>query len=277
MLYLKKTKLLRIKPYKTELFPDLIERIWIVENLEKEVELIIPPNQYVNLIFALNNTTYKRNDGLIKTPQIEGVSTKNTVLTYPTGTKLIGIRFFPFGLYPFTPIQGKKLINNSHDFQLETKRIKNILDHPVNDSDTLLIHKVYQLLDELFCEKAFDTIFRIKDFYTQFRWNDESSSIENYCKNKDTNYTTLNRDFKRIIGITSKKFERLIKFRKSLCSLIDGKDSLTSIAANSGYFDQAHFIHEFKMFLNQTPSNYQSLIKLALTQSQTINYNFKLF
>lgn len=271
------TELLNIETYKTELFPDLIERIWIAENTEKEVELMIPPNQYVNLIFALNNSTYKRYNILIEAPQIEGISIENTVLTYPAGTKLIGVRFFAFGLYPFIQIQGKKLINNSLNYPLETEKIKDILDYSVGNSNTDLIQKVYEFLSDLFCEKSYNTVFQIMDFYKQFRWNDEVYSIEDYCKRIGTNYTTLNRNFTRIIGITPKKFERLIKFRKSLCSLIDSKDNLTSIGANSGYFDQAHFIREFKMFLNQTPSDYQALIKLADTESKIINYNFKLF
>jgi len=54
-------------------------------------------------------------------------------------------------------------------------------------------------------------------------------------------------------------------------------DNLTTIGIQSGYFDQAHFIREFKMFLNQTPSDYQALIKLADRESKIINYNFKLF
>lgn len=277
MFVIKKNELLTIKIHKAELFPDLIDRIWVAENKETEVELMIPPNQYVNLIFSLNHSAYKRDEILIEAPQIEGISTKNTVLVYPAGTKIIGVRFFAFGLYPFIQIQGKKLINNSIYYPLETKEIKGILNCSVSDSDTVLIEKVYELLSDLYCEKLHDAVFTIMDFYKQFRWNDEACFIEDYCKRTGTNYTTLNRSFTQIVGITPKKFERLIKFRKSLCSLIDSKDNLTSIGSNSGYFDQAHFIREFKMFVNQTPSAYQALIKLADKQSKIINYNFKLF
>ncbi|WP_321317612.1 AraC family transcriptional regulator [Labilibaculum sp.] len=269
--------MLTIKTYKAELFPDLIERIWVAENKETEVELMIPPNQYVNLIFTLNNSTYKRDEISIEVSQIEGISTKNTVLVYPAGTKIIGVRFFAFGLYPFIQIQGKRLIDRSIYYPLETKGIKDILNCSISDSDTVLIDKVCELLRDLYCEKSCDAVFQIMDFYKQFRWNDEACFIEDYCKRTGTNYTTLNRSFTQIVGITPKKFERLIKFRKSLCSLIDSKDNLTSIGANSGYFDQAHFIREFKMFVNQTPSDYQALIKLADRESKIINYNFKLF
>lgn len=267
------TKLLNIKTYKPEVFPDLIERIWVAENKENDVELVIPPNQYVNLIFTLNNSIYKRNNIRMDMPQIEGISTENTVLTYPAETKLIGIRFFAFGLYPFIQIQGKKLINNSLHLSLEREKTKEITNH----SDSILINKIYEFLNDLFCEKSYNEVSQVKDFYNQFRWSDETYSIEEYCKRTGTNYTSLNRNFNRIVGVTSKKFERLIKFRKSLCSLIDSKDNLTSIGAKSGYFDQAHFIREFKIFLNHTPSDYKTLIKLADKQSKIINYNFKLF
>lgn len=266
--------MLDIKTYKAELFSDLIERIWIAENKDNEVELVVPPNQYVNLIFVLNNSTYKRDKILIESPQIEGISIKNTVITYPAGTKIIGVRFFPYGLYPFIQIQGKKIINNSLNCPLEAKTM---LNYSVSDSDNVLIDKVLKLISDSYCGKYYGAIFQIMNFYNQFRWNDDTYSIEDYCKTKGTNYTTLNRSFTRIIGITPKKFERLIKFRKSLCRLIDGMDNLTTIGVQSGYFDQAHFIREFKMFLNQTPSDYQALIKLADRESKIINYNFKLF
>lgn len=266
-----------IETYSSELFPDLIERIWIAENTEKEVELMIPPNQYVNLIFPLGNSNYKWDNKLIESPQIEGVSIKNTRFSYPPGTKLIGVRFFPFGLYPFIQIEGIKLINNSINSPIESRKVKDITNCSLDDSDSSLIQKVYDLLSDIFTEKSNLSVSQIKCFYKQFRWNDETNSIEEYCKEKETNYTTLNRNFTRIVGTTPKKFERLIKFRKSLCSLIDSRESLTSIGVNSGYFDQAHFIREFKIFLNQTPSDYQALIKLADTESKIINYNFKLF
>lgn len=269
--------MLNIKTFKPDIFPDLIERIWIAENTDGKIDLVIPPNQYVNLVFPYNNACYKRNNALINSTQLEGMSTENTKLTYPAGTKLVGIRFFAFGLYPFFQIDGKKLINNTIDELGGIEILENTIRFENNGLDTRIINKVYQLLNGLFCEKSYNKILSIKNFYNQFRWNDESNSIEAFCKTTGTNYTTLNRNFTQIVGITTKKFERLIKFRKALCNLIDSQDNLTAIGAKSGYFDQAHFIREFKIFLNQTPSDYKALIKLADSESKIINYNFKLF
>lgn len=269
--------MLHIETYKPEKFTDLIERIWIGENTEKEMELMIPPNQYLSLIFPLNNASYKRKQISIDGPQIEGISTENTILSYPAGTKLIGIRFYAFGLYPFIQLQGDQIKNKSLNLSIENEKYQGILNHSEDGLDQDLIDKVYAFMSLLYDEKTNREIGQIMDFYQQFRWNDESQSIEQYCESAGTNYTTLNRNFKRVIGLSPKKFERLIKFRKSLCDLIDTQDSLTSIGAKSGYFDQAHFIREFKIFLNQTPSEYQSLIKQADKESNIINYNFNLY
>ncbi|PKH52469.1 hypothetical protein CXF68_17995 [Tenacibaculum sp. Bg11-29] len=263
--------MLNINEYKTSPFTDLIERIWIAENIEKEVEIIIPPNQYVNLIIPLNDSKYQRNQTWITTPQIEGISSTNTVLTYPVGTKLLGVRFFAFGMFPFLKVQGKNIINTSFELEKTNKNIQYLN----TDSNINLIDKTHELLNDLFSKTSCKEILQIKTFYKQFRWNDNSISIKEYCKKTKTNYSTLNRNFVKIIGVSPKKFERLIKFRKSLCSLIGTNENLTSIALNSGYFDQAHFIREFKKFSNLTPSNYQSLIKQD--NDKIINYNFKLF
>lgn len=259
--------------YKSEQYAHLIERIWIVENSEKEVEIIIPPNQYVNLIVPLNNSKYKRNQTWITKPHIDGASSTNTILVYPKGAKLVGIRFFAFGMFPFFQIHGKKIFNKSLEFTSTGK----ILKHSKSESNLDLIEKIHQLLNHLFSETSYKEVLQIKDFYKQFRWNDDTCSIEEYCKATNTNYSSLNRNFTKIIGISPKKFERLIKFRKSLCNLIGTNDSLTSIALNSGYFDQAHFIREFKKFLDYTPSNYQSFVKQDDSRNSLINYNFKLF
>ncbi len=269
--------MLNIDTYKPELFSDLIERVWITENLENEVELVIPPNPYVNLIFPLKNSKYKRNNIWIDTPQIEGISIQNTVLTYLVNTKLIGVRFFAFGLFPFIQTYGKDLINNSLNCSLKNEITERIIDKSVDHSDSTIIDNMYEILNATFYQKFYDEIAPIMNFYNQYRWTEETYSIEEYCRNIDTNYTSLNRNFTKIIGITPKRFERLIKFRKSLCSLIDSSDNLTSIGMNSGYFDQAHFIREFKMFLNQTPSNYKKILTEADKKSRIINYNFKLF
>jgi len=58
--------------------------------------------------------------------------------------------------------------------------------------------------------------------------------------------------FRRLIGTSPKQFAAIVRLR----NLIDNRlpaESLTGAALAAGYFDQAHFIKDFKSFTGQTP------------------------
>ncbi|WP_281612591.1 AraC family transcriptional regulator [Flammeovirga sp. SubArs3] len=263
--------MLKIKTHFPEFHSDLIERFWMIENTEAETKVVTPPSQYVNIIFPIGTSNYKRNESWVTSPQIEGISLQNNTITYPPNTKVFGIRLFAYGLYPFFQFAGKEIMDTSIPIQLDGFPF--ITEHKNDDA---LIKKLEKTILSHFSVDRYNEIKPILNFYQKFRWNDENESIERFCKDSETNYTSLNRLFSKVIGISPKKFERLIKFRKSLCSIIDSQEQLTSIGINSGYFDQAHFIREFKLFLHQTPSEYKKMIKEADKESNIINYNFKL-
>lgn len=271
-----KTESLNIRTHKSKPFSDLIERVWIAENQFSEVEMVVPPNPYVNLVFPVSGSRYSRNNVLKDVPQIEGVSVQNALFTYPSKTKIIGVRFFAFGLFPFIEVQGKDIFNSSIIYPQENLIADKFNTILFDTPDSIIIDKVYDILSDLFSESRYKKITSVKKFYNEYRWNDDTLTIEDYCIGLETNYTSLNRRFTEIIGISPKKFERLIKFRKSLCSLIDSNEALTSIGLNSGYFDQAHFIREFKMFLKQTPSKYKKSLDISDDNGKIINYNFNL-
>lgn len=65
--------------------------------------------------------------------------------------------------------------------------------------------------------------------------------------------------FKRSIGLPPKRFIRLVRFFNALRQLkVKENPSLTDIAYNCGYFDQSHFINDFKLFSGTTPRGYLS-------------------
>ncbi|MBD1362717.1 helix-turn-helix transcriptional regulator [Mucilaginibacter sp. ZT4R22] len=55
-------------------------------------------------------------------------------------------------------------------------------------------------------------------------------------------------------GLSPNLFTKIARFQKSL-SLVAGTElSLTTIAYECGYFDQSHFIKDFKFFTGSAPS-----------------------
>jgi len=63
--------------------------------------------------------------------------------------------------------------------------------------------------------------------------------------------------FKKYVGMSPAYFKRIKRFNKATEEMLKQTDaSLTSMALNCGYYDQAHFIKDFKHFGDITPSQF---------------------
>lgn len=65
--------------------------------------------------------------------------------------------------------------------------------------------------------------------------------------------------FKKVVGTTPKKFISIIRFNSVLDHLNETK-SLTEICYENNFFDQAHFIKDFKHFTGQTPEHFKRFL-----------------
>ena len=65
--------------------------------------------------------------------------------------------------------------------------------------------------------------------------------------------------FKSEVGMTPKCYSQLLRFQQTV-ALADRARRMdwTRIAMDSGYFDQAHFIRDFRSFSGMTPTAYQA-------------------
>jgi AraC-like DNA-binding protein len=65
--------------------------------------------------------------------------------------------------------------------------------------------------------------------------------------------------FKMEVGMTPKRYCRIRRFQRALALANRGSHvEWTRVALDCGYFDQAHFIHEFRSFAGLTPTGYES-------------------
>jgi AraC-like DNA-binding protein len=65
--------------------------------------------------------------------------------------------------------------------------------------------------------------------------------------------------FKAEIGITPKRYCRIRRFQRALTQIYRGESvDWARVATDGGYFDQAHFIHDFRSFAGLTPTQYQA-------------------
>jgi methylphosphotriester-DNA--protein-cysteine methyltransferase len=65
--------------------------------------------------------------------------------------------------------------------------------------------------------------------------------------------------FSREVGLTPKVFSRLCRFQNALARLHGNREiDLADVAVSLGYFDQAHFAHDFHSIAGITPTAYRA-------------------
>ncbi|QSE98187.1 helix-turn-helix domain-containing protein [Fulvivirga lutea] len=80
--------------------------------------------------------------------------------------------------------------------------------------------------------------------------------IEELIEQSAMSRRSLERKFIDVIGLPPKYFARIIRFNNIFKLMQEGDSSWCQVAVNSGYYDQAHFIKEFRKFTGEKPSSY---------------------
>ena len=66
----------------------------------------------------------------------------------------------------------------------------------------------------------------------------------------------LERQFQKFTGFAPKQFIRISRFRRAINSCGNQNLRLTDIALDCGYYDQSHFINDFKQFSGLSPKDF---------------------
>jgi len=82
-------------------------------------------------------------------------------------------------------------------------------------------------------------------------------SIQELSTRFNVGYKKMERLFKKHVGITPKLYARIIRFNQTF-KISEEQKNLTSLAYESGFFDQNHFIKEIKRFTQKAPSELYS-------------------
>jgi AraC-like DNA-binding protein len=65
--------------------------------------------------------------------------------------------------------------------------------------------------------------------------------------------------FRKLVGTTPKKFASIVRFNAILDNITDAK-SLTDICYENNFFDQAHFIKDFKQYTGDSPERFKRFL-----------------
>jgi AraC-like DNA-binding protein len=229
----------------------------------------------VEIMFNLDGTQWEtqKNDGFTKTAKVEvwGQILRPLPLRLTGKSTMMGIRFHPYGAALFLN-EDLSLLN---DLVIDLssvmgKSVEDLYNRLRDTSGTL--DRI--ALIESFLLKRLGQIQHKKDKTTLVRRvmheltrDDFFDNIENVAARHGITSRYLQKVFLQHTGLTPKLYSKINRFQKSLVLIGKGNLPLTSIAYQSGYFDQSHFIREFRTFTGTTPSGFDAELSSAILAS----------
>lgn len=189
----------------------------------------------------------------------------------PTGfVKTFAVRFYPHGFANFVSEPINNLVGKETPldqlFGLEAAYVleQNLIKAKSTEQRISIIEKF--LMDRLNDENTINRI--VKNTVDSLLSTNGSASITSIFKEARSKRRQLERNFKKQIGVSPKQLGKVIRLQTALKMLLDQKSgNLTDIAYKSAYYDQAHFIKDFREFTGINPKdfiNHESLTLSAL-------------
>ncbi|WP_027067508.1 helix-turn-helix domain-containing protein [Maribacter sp. Hel_I_7] len=187
----------------------------------------------------------------------------------PTGfVNTFAIRFYPYGFANFVTMPIKDLANKETPIELlfgayTTKELEQKIIQATDTKQRIEIIENF-LLEKLKDKITIDNI--VKQTVEALLSSNGTESITTILKEDLSKRRQLERNFKKQIGISPKQLGKVIRLQTALKMLLNKKkDNLTNIAYESEYFDQAHFIKDFKEFTGINPKEFLGNENMALS------------
>lgn len=99
--------------------------------------------------------------------------------------------------------------------------------------------------------------------------------VDRICKEQSISSKSMISSFQKWVGLSPVKYTHLVLINRSLRLLAEDPDqSLTALAYNLGFFDQAHFIRSFKKITSLSPKQYVKHLKQGKVDPTSPNFIF---
>jgi len=236
----------------------VIQEYMIIESTERTVLETLPSN-----LFSLNYILR----GSVQLSQVDG-----TQIDLPKAVSFgITQRFFHFTFSDFAklfvivikPGHASIIIDKPlNEFFEKFIPINELFDESTNmslleslkelSSDVEIINKVELFLIDKIVQKNFEE--HVHNSISKIHQRRGSITIKEILEDLPVSRDTFEKKFRKQVGTTPKKYANIVRIKKIL-ERTAADDKLTQIALDAGYYDQSHFIKDFKFYTGKLPSD----------------------
>ena len=155
------------------------------------------------------------------------------------------------------------------------KELKCIIDESID------ISKILLYIDKFLVKKHSiiidDKAKRINKILNYCLRKEGKLTVEDLVNETRISYRTIYRIFTEELDICPKEYLKILRFNK-VCKLLKSYPIIdwTELVYTCGYFDQAHFIHEFKSIMKYSPENFLDRSKGKFQLSHPFSFDIKM-
>jgi len=228
-----------------------VKTFWILEKVYSNsggYETVYPDG-CVDLIFSLSENKY--------TSFFSGQQTKAIKIPQLNKVKFVAIEFFPYGAFPFFNIPIKEFTGViTAPADIFGNSFIELSEKVFASSPALIIQSIETFLIQRLLKNKVDIEQTIKAAQLLYQYKG-NIRIDQLAATVNMTARTLERKFEIATGLTPKALAKVFRFNKIKNELMLAPYSnLTSLAYKYNYFDQAHFIHDFKQFTGYPPASF---------------------
>ena len=239
-----------LKPY--------VKSLAISENEKADSYKILPNTSIVMGFQYSGKLSYSENNSAIplSSAGITGLRNTYRIFNNSENTNTVLVMFSETGAGMFFNHSMHEIFGNSLSLDnLILRSQMDVIAEQLNEANTDMerINLVEKFLIERINHKANDELVNLA--VTFIKLHAGNIKITTLVEKLNISQSQLEKRFRKMVGASPKKFASIVRL-KSIVNSIPEKNSLTGLSLDAGYYDQAHFIKDFKSFTGETPEQF---------------------
>jgi AraC-like DNA-binding protein len=245
---------------------DFVERLWMLNDVPLHSKERIVPSGTIELVINLHEDELRIYDPARpqRCRRFSGAAISGTyggpfVIDTREHTSIMGVHFRPGGAFPFLGTEASELADAHVDLEALWGTSARELRERLCAAKTS--KERFSLLESALTNHLFRPLehhYAVQFALDSFRRADPDLAVGDVARGAGVSQRRFIQLFAREVGMSPKLFCRVRRFQRTLALLQKNTADWSQLVLECGYFDQSHFIRDFRNFSGLQPTQYLS-------------------